>query len=135
MEVKILEVSSKELKRALINSGNKNSLPGINENWFFNFKKHVSAAKLKAFILVRKDTPAFIEGCLIAFACGLAFEVEGLDKGILTFQAYGKNATSQKKLESLYQTRYGAKMNPWGYMEIHPDESKRLIDLYLNREV
>lgn len=169
MEVKILEVSSKELKRALIKSGNKNKLPGINENWFFNFKKHSSAAKLKAFILVREDTPAVIEGCLIysvhetygpfmnylevaphnkgltgkykyvaccliAFACGLAFEVEGPDKGILTFQAYGKNATFKKKLETLYQMRYGAKMNPWGYMEIPPDESKRLIALYLNRE-
>lgn len=75
----------------------------------------------------------YVAGCLIAF--GLAFEVEGPDKGILTFQAYGKNATSQKKLETRYQTRYGAKMNPWGYMEIHPDESKRLITLYLNREM
>lgn len=75
-----------------------------------------------------------VAGCLIAYACGLSFEhgVEE-DKGILTFQAFGKTEDSQEKLEKLYREKYGAIKNPSGFMEIHPDTSKKLIKKYLNR--
>lgn len=75
-----------------------------------------------------------IAGCLIAYACSLSFEKSEIDKGILTFQAFGKNEASEKKLEKLYQDRYGAKKNPWGYMEIHQTEGKKLMKEYLTPE-
>jgi len=75
-----------------------------------------------------------VAGCLIAYACGLSFE-QGLmeDKGILTFQAYGKTDESEEELEKLYREKYGAIKNPFGFMEIHADISKKLIEEYLNR--
>ena len=74
-----------------------------------------------------------VAGCLIAYACGLSFKEAALrDKGILTFKAFGEDRESQKRLEELYRTKYKAIMNPWGYMEIHPDQSKELIREYLN---
>ena len=73
-----------------------------------------------------------VSGCLIAYACGLSFE-KGLkeDKGILTFKAFSKNEDNQKKLEEYYRVKYGAVMNPFGYMEIYQDQSRRLIEEYL----
>lgn len=72
--------------------------------------------------------------CLIAYACGLSFE-RGVaeDKGILTFQAAGKSKKSVEELEELYKQKYGANKNPFGYMEIYQDQSKRLIKEYLDR--
>ena len=169
MNVKILEVSSQELTRAIIKEGVKNKLPTIKDDWIFDFNKHSRASNATAYILVHEDTPTIIEGCmifsihdslgpymdylevaphnkegqgkhkyvagcLIAYACGLSFQSDSIDKGILTFQAFGKNQKSTKKLEVLYQNRYGAILNPWGYMEIHQDKSKKLIDEYLYRE-
>lgn len=74
-----------------------------------------------------------VSGSLIAYACGLSF-ANGVneDKGILTFQAYSKGKDSTKKLEKFYRTKYGAIMNPLGFMEIHPDQSRLLIEEYLN---
>ncbi|NOQ75364.1 MAG: hypothetical protein GQ574_25360 [Crocinitomix sp.] len=169
MNVKILEVSSNELTRAIIKEGEKKKLPTVNEDWIFDFNKHAKGTKVTAYILVHEDTPKIIEGCmiysihesfgpymnylevapnnkgdegkykyvagcLIAYACGLSFELDNMDKGILTFQAFGKNQKSTKKLEILYHDRYGAIKNPWGYMEIHQDKSKELIEEYLYRE-
>ena len=75
-----------------------------------------------------------VAGCLIAYACGLSFE-HGVkeDKGILTFQAFGKTNDAQEQLERLYREKYGAIKNPLGFMEIHPDTSKKLIEKYLNK--
>lgn len=76
-----------------------------------------------------------VADCLIAFACGLSFE-KGLneDKGILTFQAFSTNQEATKRLENFYFTKYGAIMNPLGYMEIYPNESRILIEKYLNNK-
>lgn len=73
-----------------------------------------------------------VSGSLIAYACGLSFD-KGIneDKGILTFQAYSGEIDSKKKLERLYRNKYGAIMNPLGFMEIHPDQSRLLIEEYL----
>jgi len=69
----------------------------------------------------------------IAFACGLSFEKgTNEDRGILTFQAYSEDQDSTKKLEKFYRTKYGAIMNPLGFMEIHQDRSRQLIKEYLN---
>ena len=74
-----------------------------------------------------------VSGCLIAYACGLSFEKgEGEDKGILTFEAFSKRKENQRKLEKFYRDRYGAVMNPFGFMEIHQNQSLRLIEEYLN---
>lgn len=76
-----------------------------------------------------------VAGCLIAYACTLSFaEGVGADKGILTFQAYSEGDDSQKLLEALYREKYKAIKNGWGFMEIYPDESKFLIEEYLNSE-
>jgi hypothetical protein len=73
-----------------------------------------------------------ISGCLIAFACGLSFEKgKNEDKGIVTFKAMGKKEDSSLKLEKWYREKYGARMNPLGFMEIHPDQSRILMEEYL----
>lgn len=73
-----------------------------------------------------------VSGCLIAYACGLSFEKGKFeDKGILTFKAMGKEQASSIKLEEYYRERYGALMNPLGFMEIHPDCSRSLMEEYL----
>ena len=76
-----------------------------------------------------------VSGCLIAYACGLSFEKgQNEDKGILTFKAFGKNEMDQKILEKFYQDKYGAVMNPYGYMEIHQKQSQLLMEEYLDNE-
>ena len=170
MKTLILEVDSDELIRGLIREGKKAELPSIKDGWLFNFDKHVQPKNKTAFVLVKEDTPSFIEGCmifslhetfgpymdylevaphnkgqngkykrvsgcLIAFACGLSF-AQGVDedKGILTFQAYSDNTNSTKKLEKFYRMKYGAIMNPLGFMEIHQDRSRQLINEYLKEK-
>jgi len=76
----------------------------------------------------------YVASCLIAYACGLSFEV-GLEenKGILTFLASGNSNDSKEKLENLYREKYKAVKNPYGYMEIYQESSKWLIEEYLLR--
>lgn len=76
-----------------------------------------------------------VSGCLIAYACGLSFEKgKNEDKGILTFKAYSENEEDQKKLQNFYRDKYGAILNPLGYMEIYQDKSGLLIEAYLGDE-
>jgi hypothetical protein len=73
-----------------------------------------------------------VSGCLMSYACGLSFERgTNEDKGILTFKAFSESEEHQKKLENFYRDKYGAKMNPLGYMEIYQDQSRLLIEEYL----
>ncbi len=76
-----------------------------------------------------------VSGCLIAYACGLSFE-KGTDedRGILTFQAFSENDKSTKKLEEFYRDKFGAILNPFGFMEIHQEQSGKLIEEYLNEK-
>lgn len=76
-----------------------------------------------------------VSGCLIAYACGLSFEKgQNEDRGILTFEAFSKNKADKIKLEKFYRDKYGAIINPFGYMEIHQDQSRLLIEEYLSDE-
>lgn len=76
-----------------------------------------------------------VSGCLIAYACGLSFENgKKEDKGVLTFKAFSESEENQKKLEVFYRDKYGAIMNPFGYMEIYQEQSKLLIEEYLSDE-
>lgn len=76
-----------------------------------------------------------VAGCLIAYACRLSFkEGIGFNKGILTFKAFAEHEDSQRYLEDLYRTKYMAARNPFGYMEIYHDQSKLLINEYLNND-
>lgn len=170
MKVRILELNSEELIRAIIREGAKGEMPSLNDGWRFNFNKHSLAKGKRTFVLVKEDSPNKIEGCmifslhetfgpymdylevaphnrgsdgkykrvagcLIAYACVLSFE-EGIgsDKGILTFYAFGGDVNSQQQLEELYRKKYHARKNVWGYMEIYQDESRLLIEEYLNNE-
>jgi hypothetical protein len=73
-----------------------------------------------------------VAACLIAYACGLSFEFgENEDKGILTFEAYSKTREGREKLIELYQQKYGAVSNPYGYLEIYPKQGKILMEKYL----
>lgn len=66
MEVKILEISTDELKDALIKEGKDKELPSLQENWRFNFFAQLrKLPNAKAYVLVAEDTPAVIEGCII----------------------------------------------------------------------
>lgn len=163
MKVLILEVDSDELVRGIIKEGKAKEMPSTKDEWKFNFNKHSLPKDKMAFILVKEDTPSIIEGCmifsihetfgpfmdylevaphnkgvsgcLVAYACGLSFEKgKNEDKGILTFKAYSENEADEKKLEKFYQDKYGVIMNPFGYMEIHQDQSRLLIEEYLGDE-
>ena len=123
MQVKILELSSSQLMDAIIKEGEGEKLPSIRDNWVFNFDKYSKLPKAKAYILVNADTENKIEGCMI-FS----------NKGILTFVASSGNAALTKRLEDLYRKKYGAVKNPFGFMEIYQDQSKRLMEEYLYRE-
>lgn len=170
MKIKILEVDSEELIQAIIREGVKSEMPSLQGGWQFNFNKHALAKGKRTFVLVKEDSPAIIEGCmifsihetfgpyvdylevaphnlgsngkykrvagcLIAYACVLSFE-EGVerDKGILTFYAFGEDVSLQQRLENLYRTKYGARKNVRGFMEIYQDQSKLLIEEYLNNK-
>ena len=76
-----------------------------------------------------------VSGCLIAYACGLSFEKgKQEDKGILTFKPFSDDDGGLKKLESFYRVKYGAIINPFGYMEIHQDQSQLLIQEFLGND-
>ncbi|MEO7044261.1 MAG: hypothetical protein ABI091_03065 [Ferruginibacter sp.] len=65
MNVKIIKVSSEELKDAIIRKGSKEELPSMHDNWRFNFPKHSQLPNATAYVLVAEETPTIIEGCLI----------------------------------------------------------------------
>ncbi len=65
MDVKILKVDDKTLIEALIREGVKSEMPSIQDNWRFNFDKHIKLPNSEAYVLIKKDTPEVIEGCLI----------------------------------------------------------------------
>jgi hypothetical protein len=77
-----------------------------------------------------------ISGCLIAYACGLSFE-KGADddRGILTFKAFSEDDESTKKLEKFYRENFGAIMSPFRFMEIHQNQSGKLIEEYMADKV
>lgn len=169
MKVKIFNIRSGTLSKAVIRRGEKEELPSIQDNWIFNFKKKSNLPNSFTYVLVNEGRFKVIEGCmifslhktfgpfmnylevaphnkginrrykyvagcLIAYACGLSFEFGNKEeKGILTFLAAGKTSESSKLLERLYRDKYGAKKNPFGYMEIYQEQSKVLMDKYLYR--
>lgn len=65
MDVKILKVDDKKLIEAFIRIGVKSEMPSIQDNWSFNFDKHIKLPNSETYVLVKKDTPEIIEGCLI----------------------------------------------------------------------
>lgn len=40
-------------------------MPSITDGWVFNFNKHSLAKGKRAFVLIKEDSPAIIEGCMI----------------------------------------------------------------------
>ncbi len=166
MKVLIVEVSSGEFVKSQIRDGILTELPS-HLNWDFNFAKKARERGKSVYVLVKEESPAIIEGCmvfsiheilgafldllevaphnkgrngkykrisgcLIAYACGLSFEKgKNEDKGILTFKAMGKEQDSSLRLEKYYREKYGALMNPLGFMEIHPAQSRILMEEYL----
>lgn len=76
----------------------------------------------------------YIAGCLIAYACSLSvLQGKNQHKGFLTFDAVGYNLESQKKLQSIYATKYKAKALSPTVMLIIPNDGMSLIKEYLER--
>jgi len=92
MNVKILEVSTDELKDALIRKGNKSELPSLHENWRFNFVKHSKLPYSTAYVLVAEETPTVVEGCLI-------FQMKNK---IVPYMAYVEVAPHNKGTSKIY---------------------------------
>jgi hypothetical protein len=65
MKVKILEVDSDQLITGEIRKGEKKEMPSLTDGWVFNFSKHSLGKGKRAFILVKEDSPAIVEGCMI----------------------------------------------------------------------
>lgn len=66
MEVKILEITTDELRTALIQEEGAGQLPSMHNAWRFNFAKQLQKLSgARAYVLVTKETPAIIEGCMI----------------------------------------------------------------------
>ena len=65
MSVKILRLKDKCLIEALIRKGSKTEMPSIQNGWRFNFNRLISLPNSETYVLVKKDSPKVIEGCLI----------------------------------------------------------------------
>ena len=63
MNVKILNVVDRKLIDAIIIDGKKLKLPSLQEGWRFNFSRHAKGKDV--YVIVTKETPDVIEGCLI----------------------------------------------------------------------
>lgn len=65
MRILILEMISGKLINGLIREGLKSELPSIRQNWDFNFSKKAQEKGKSVFILVKEESPALVEGCMI----------------------------------------------------------------------
>lgn len=65
MRVRIIEVRTNQYVDALIRKGDEYKLPSIHEGWRFNFDRHAKGIGAQNFVLVAKESPTVIEGCLI----------------------------------------------------------------------
>src|SRR6185437_4820088 len=73
-----------------------------------------------------------VAGCLIAFACRLSFILgEEHYKGWLAFDVQESSEEDQKKLMTLYSSRYKAKKFGETTMIIAPEDGEALIQKYL----
>lgn len=64
MNISIIKLSEGQSVSAQIILASGIALPSITEGWRFNFKKHSKKKGFQTYILVCKDTPHIIEGCL-----------------------------------------------------------------------
>lgn len=79
MTVKIIVLTTNTKVEALIKEGDLASMPSIQDNWRFDFKKQLRKLKnATGYILVREDTPDVVEGCMI-------FQLEDGKKPYLSF--------------------------------------------------
>lgn len=76
-----------------------------------------------------------IAGCLIAFACRLSFKHgEGPYKGWLAFDVLEEDPINEKKLMTVYSSKYGAvRFGQTTTMIISPEAGEKLIQLYLKK--
>lgn len=65
MRVRIVDVQKNSSVDALILPGEKFRLPSIHDGWRFNFDRHAKGIGAQTFVLVAKESPTVIEGCLI----------------------------------------------------------------------
>lgn len=65
MNVKILRQKDKRLIDAVIRKGNKPEMPSIQDGWRFNFNRLIRLSNSETYVLVKKDSPKIIEGCLV----------------------------------------------------------------------
>jgi hypothetical protein len=65
MKVKLIEVASQREVDALIREGKLKEMPSLQDNWRFNFNKHIAKPNCTAYVLVTEEKPDIIEGCLI----------------------------------------------------------------------
>jgi len=65
MNVKILRTKDKKVIDAIIRKGIKSEMPSIQDGWRFNFNKQSRLPNSETYVLVCKDSPKVIEGCLI----------------------------------------------------------------------
>ncbi|TPG42045.1 hypothetical protein [Flavobacterium pectinovorum] len=95
MNVKILKIDENSLIDAKISDVKsvKINLPSITDGWRFNFKKHSKEVGHETYVLVSKETPDVIEGCLI-------FEMK---KKVEPYMAYVEIAPHNKGLNKRYE--------------------------------
>ena len=65
MKVKILNIRQNKTIDAEIIRAINITLPSLADDWRFNFKKHSKKKGFETYVIVSKDTPGIIEGCLI----------------------------------------------------------------------
>lgn len=65
MNLKILRRKDKCLIDALIRKGSKAEMPSLRDGWRFNFNRLTRLHNSETYVLVKKDSPKIIEGCLV----------------------------------------------------------------------
>ena len=92
MKIKIREVSTGNLKDAIIREGKHGEMPSMHEGWRLNFPKHYKLPNADAYVLVIEDTPTVIEGCLI-------FQMQNKE---IAYMAYVETAPHNKNSTRKY---------------------------------
>jgi hypothetical protein len=66
MDVRIIVLETGETADAQIRKGNVAEMPSLQEGWRFNFQKRLGELEhATGYLLVKKETPDVVEGCMI----------------------------------------------------------------------
>jgi len=140
-KVKLLEVESAILTDGVIRLGKEAEMPSMQTGWDFNFNKHIKIKNSKTYVLVIKETPNIIEGCLV-------FEMKNNEVPYLAYieiAPHNKNTTKKYdyvagcliayacELSFIYGEDYNEGFLTFDVLEENEANQKKLMALYCSK--